>query len=123
MLEKPDSKSEDGTVQTLHELVLSLEKQGLVDLTISGHKVDRPAAVKKGISEDTLDVQHQSYSCYRPNAVALKNAKYQNFAGVVGVKNLSSSPQLELVWRSWAARRCVCVCVTVKTRLCLENTS
>ncbi|CAE7889335.1 unnamed protein product [Symbiodinium microadriaticum] len=96
MLEKPDSKSEDGTVQTLHELVLSLEKQGLVDLTISGHKVDRPAAVKKGISEDTLDVQHQSYSCYRPNAVALKNAKYQNFAGVVGVKNLSSSPQLEL---------------------------
>ena len=107
MLEKPDNKSEDGSLQTLHELVLSMEKQGLVDLTISGHKVERPAAVKKGLSEDTLDVKHESYSCFRPNAVSLKNAKYQNFAGVIGVKNLPSSPDLVMVWRSLTAGRLV----------------
>lgn len=84
--------------------MVSLEKRGLLDLKVTGHKVDRPSDVKRGESSDKIEVQHESYSVFRPAAVQLKTLKQTNVAGYVGTTSLSSSRFLALVWRHSAKK-------------------
>ena len=89
----------DSTPMTLFQLVHMLERKGILDLTLTGHTVDRPASVKRGEERDRLEVAHQSYSLFKPNAVTAKTAKSTNVAGLAGYKMLKASNYLELVWR------------------------
>ena len=89
----------DSNPMTLFELVLMLERKGILDTKITGHGVDRPPSVKRGEETDRLEVVHESYSLFKPNAVTIKTAKSTNIAGLAGYKVLSASNYLVLVWR------------------------
>ena len=89
----------DSNPMTLFELVLMLERKGILDTKITGHGVDRPPSVKRGEETDRLEVVHESYSLLKPNAVTIKTAKSTNIAGLAGYKVLSASNYLVLVWR------------------------
>lgn len=92
----------DTAPMRLYDLIVMLEKKGILDTSVTGHAVDRPAEVKRGEEQDRVEVVHESYSLFKPNNVAAKTAKATNVAGVVGFKALSSSNYLQLVWRCWA---------------------
>lgn len=94
----------DGPPSSLFTLIVQLEKRGLLDLKLTGHKIDRPPDVKRGESADRIDVIHETYSVFKPGQVALKTAKQTNLAGLIGYKALSSSQYLTLVWRYLDAR-------------------
>ncbi|CAK9111498.1 Uncharacterized protein SCF082_LOCUS51755 [Durusdinium trenchii] len=79
-----------------YDLIVMLEKKGILDTSVTGHAVDRPAEVKRGEEQDRVEVVHESYSLFKPNNVAAKTAKATNVAGVVGFKALSSSNYLQL---------------------------
>ena len=100
MEEQGSSGAQDSAPMTLHEAMVMMEKRGMIDLKVSGHSVERPAAVKRGDEPDTLEVSHQSYLVFKPNPVTVKNVKGSNIAGFVGFKVLSSSRFLKLVWSS-----------------------
>ena len=89
----------DSNPMTLFELVLMLERKGILDTKITGHGVDRPPSVKRGEETDRLEVVHESYSLFKPDAVTIKTAKSTNIAGLAGYKVLSASNYLVLVWR------------------------
>ncbi|CAK9073577.1 unnamed protein product, partial [Durusdinium trenchii] len=91
MEEQGSSGAQDSAPMTLHEAMVMMEKRGMMDLKVSGHSVERPAAVKRGDEPDTLEVSHQSYLVFKPNPVTVKNVKGSNIAGFVGFKVLSSS--------------------------------
>ena len=90
---------QDTQPMSLYDLITLLEKRNIVDFTITGHKVERPASVCRGEAKDTFQVTHDAYSVYKPNAVQLKAVKAGNLAGVIGTKSLSSSKYISMVWR------------------------
>ena len=97
--EQTSNGPSDSSPMTLFQLVHTLERKGILDLTLTGHTADRPASVKRGEESDRLEVVHQSYSLFKPNAVTAKAAKSTNVAGLAGYKVLKASNYLELVWR------------------------
>lgn len=96
-----------------------MEKRGLLDLKVTGHKVDRPVEVKRGESTDRIDVQHESYSVFRPTQVQVKSLKQTNAAGHIGYKALSASQYLTLVWRSSSANYLMVFMYPILFTLCL----
>ena len=80
--------------------MLSMERKGILDCKLTGHTVDRPAAVKRGEERDRIEISHESYSVFKPNSVSAKQAKATNIAGLLGFKALNTSNHLQLVWRS-----------------------
>lgn len=98
MEEQTSSGNVDSSPTTLFDLLVSLEKRGVLDLKVTGHRVDRPSDVKRGESMDRIEVTHESYSVFKPTNVALKTMKQTNMAGVLGFKSLLASRQLVLVW-------------------------
>ena len=53
-------------------MIHSFEKRGVLDLSVTGHTVDRPASVKRGEEPDRIEVQHEAFSVFRPNAVTAR---------------------------------------------------
>ena len=90
----------DSQPMSVFQMMVSFEKKGVLDLKVTGHSVDRPPAVKRGEESDKVEVQHQSFSVFKPNTVTAKNCKSTNVAGLLGFKALSSSQYLQLVWRA-----------------------
>ena len=90
---------QDTQPMSLYDLITLLEKRNIVDFTITGHKIERPASVCRGEAKDTFQVTHDAYSVYKPNAVQLKAVKAGNLAGVIGTKSLLSSKYISMVWR------------------------
>lgn len=86
---------------SLFELVHMFERKQILDIKVTGHSIDRPPTVKRGEEADRIEVKHESYSLFKPNAVTAKTAKATNVAGLAGFKSLSSSPYLKLVWRNF----------------------
>ena len=54
----------DGPPSSLFTLIVQLEKRGLLDLKLTGHKIDRPPDVKRGESADRIDVIHETCLLY-----------------------------------------------------------
>lgn len=83
---------------TLREALQHVEKNGLVDYTLGGHKCERPPEVKQGKCDDRFDIQGgpDSPLLWRANNVAMKNLKANNVASHFSWEKLSSS-NLELV--------------------------
>ena len=101
MLEEQTSQGPaDSKPMSFFELILSLEKKGILDAKLTGHHVDRPPSVKRGEERDRLEIAHESFSVFKPNSVTAKAAKGTNIAGLLGFKVLSMSAHLQLVWRS-----------------------
>ncbi|CAK9025766.1 unnamed protein product, partial [Durusdinium trenchii] len=79
VLEETGSRgAADSDAMTIFDLIVMLEKRGLVDLTLTGHKFERPPAVKRGESEDSMVFNHEAFSVYKPNPVQQKNVKSSN---------------------------------------------
>eukprot|EP00438_Fugacium_kawagutii_P020088 Skav200150 [mRNA] locus=scaffold2013:409300:426011:+ [translate_table: standard] len=97
--EQTSQGSADTNPMSVFDLIVSMEKKGILDCKLTGHTTDRPAAVRRGEERDRIEVVHQSFSLFKPNAVTAKNAKATNLAGLVGYKSLSASSHLQLVWR------------------------
>lgn len=87
---------------SMYKLIVSFEKRGHLDLKVTGHIIDRPAAVKRGEAPDAITVAHEAHSVFKPNGVTAKNVKGSNVAGVIGMKVLAASQYLQLVWRCFA---------------------
>lgn len=85
---------------SLYELLISLEKRGHLDQTLTGHSYQRPPAVARGEQRDTFTVSHTSHSVFKPNNVNQKQLKGSNIAGYVGMTRLEASSYLCLVWRA-----------------------
>ena len=92
----------DSFPMSLYKLLKTIEERGVVDYTVTGHKVMRPGSVQRGETPDTFTITHESHSVFRPNPVAVKNVKGSNVAGYLGTKALSSSKFLKCVWRPLA---------------------
>lgn len=101
--EQTSTGAQDVGPMTVYELLVSFEKRGHLDLTLTGHKCDRPPEVRRGERSDAISVVHENHSVFKPNAVAPKSAKGTNVAGVIGLKTLSSSSYCCLLWRYLAA--------------------
>lgn len=84
---------------SMNKLLLSMERRGILDCKLTEHQMDRPAAVKRGEERDRIEINHEAYSLFKPNAATSKNAKSTNLAGLIGYKRLSGSAHLQLVWR------------------------
>lgn len=101
VLEEQQSQGpSDSMPMSLYALYVMLEKQGVMDSSVTGHDVDRPPEVKRGEASDDLVVAHKSYSVYRPNPVQLKNVKSSNLGSFLGHKTLGKSQYLQMVWRN-----------------------
>ena len=101
MLEEQSSQGPSDTApMSIYELVVSMEKKGILDLKLTGHGFDRPAAVKRGEERDRIEVTHEAYSLFKPNAVTARTAKATNIAGLIGYTALSNSQHIQLVWRT-----------------------
>ncbi|CAJ1431871.1 unnamed protein product, partial [Effrenium voratum] len=74
----------DGSPTTLYDTVVKLEKQGCLDLKVTGHTISRPPSVQRGEESDRLEVAHTDFSVFKPNPVNEKKAKGTNVAGVIG---------------------------------------
>lgn len=98
--EQTSQGAADSQPMSLYALMVSMEKKGHLDTKLTGHLVDRPPAVKRGEDRDHIQVTHEAFSVFRPNAVNVKSAKSTNMAGLIGNKVLSASAHLQLVWRS-----------------------
>lgn len=90
----------DSAPMSLYQMIHSFEKRGVLDLSVTGHTVDRPASVKRGEEPDRIEVQHEAFSVFRPNAVTARACKGTNVAGFLGYKPLEASNCLQLVWRN-----------------------
>eukprot|EP00438_Fugacium_kawagutii_P036217 Skav223158 [mRNA] locus=scaffold2973:257878:262548:- [translate_table: standard] len=101
--EQTSTGAQDVGPMTVYELLVSFEKRGHLDLTLTGHKCERPPEVKRGERADAINVVHDTHSIFKPNAVLPKNAKGTNVAGVIGLKTLASSSYVSLLWRHLAA--------------------
>ena len=77
-----------------------MERKGVLDVKLTGHAFDRPAAVKRGEERDRIEVTHEAFSLFKPNMVTTRNAKSTNIAGLIGFKTLSASDHMQLVWRN-----------------------
>lgn len=100
VLEETGSRgAADSDAMTIFDLIVMLEKRGLVDLTLTGHKFERPPAVKRGESEDSMVFNHEAFSVYKPNPVQQKNVKSSNVAGFLQYQTLTKSRFLTLAWR------------------------
>lgn len=99
--EQTSQGAQDSNPLSLHQLIVSFERKGILDCKVTGHSVDRPPAVKRGEERDSLVIAHEAFSLFRPNAVTMKSAKATNVAGLIGMKALKASPYLQLVWRSF----------------------
>ncbi|CAK9049972.1 unnamed protein product, partial [Durusdinium trenchii] len=86
----------DSAPMSFFQLVLSMERKGILDCKLTGHTVDRPAAVKRGEERDRIEISHESYSVFKPNSVSAKQAKATNIAGLLGFKALNTSNHLQL---------------------------
>ncbi|CAK9067064.1 Uncharacterized protein SCF082_LOCUS34017, partial [Durusdinium trenchii] len=92
VLEETGSRgAADSDAMTIFDLIVMLEKRGLVDLTLTGHKFERPPAVKRGESEDSMVFNHEAFSVYKPNPVQQKNVKSSNVAGFLQYQTLTKS--------------------------------
>lgn len=46
---------------SLFKLLTTIEKRGAVDFKLTGHKIERPAAVRRGEAADAIDVSHETF--------------------------------------------------------------
>eukprot|EP00435_Cladocopium_sp_Y103_P057161 s717_g19.t1 len=90
----------DSAPMTAYELIVSMEKKGILDCKLTGHAFDRPAAVKRGEERDRIEVTHEAFSLFKSNAVTTKRAKSTNVTGLIGYQALSNSQYVQLVWRT-----------------------
>lgn len=90
----------DSNPMTLYALLTTLEKRGVLDSKLTGHKVSRPAEVQRGEAPDTLVISHESFSVFKPNPIAkVQNVKSSNIAGYIGLRALMTSKYIQMVWR------------------------
>ena len=90
----------DSSPMSLFKLLTTIEKRGAVDFKLTGHKIERPAAVRRGEAADAIDVSHETYSVYKMNNVVQKHVKAGSLASFIGQKALSGSQHITLVWRA-----------------------
>ncbi|CAK9075623.1 unnamed protein product, partial [Durusdinium trenchii] len=82
----------DSSPMTLYALLTMLEKRGVLDAKLTGHKVERPPEVVRGEASDSITIAHEAFSVFRPNPVAqVKQVKASNIAGFIGLRALTSS--------------------------------
>ena len=89
----------DNGPMTLYQMLVAMEKQGHMDLVLTGHSVQRPAAVARGEESDHFIISHSAHSVFKPNQVAANKLKGTNLAGYIGYTCLANSNFLGLVWR------------------------
>lgn len=80
----------DSKPMSVYEVVVQLERRGVLDSKLSGHEVSRPAAVQRGEEQDRIEITHNDYSVFRPNPVQVRNAKGTNIGGFIGYKLLET---------------------------------
>ena len=69
---------------------------------VSNHsyKVERPPEVRRGEAADTMTITHESFSVFKPNPVAkVQQVKASNIAGWIGLRALTNSTYITMVWR------------------------
>ena len=93
----------DSSPMTLYALLTMLEKRGVLDAKLTGHKVERPPEVVRGEASDSITIAHEAFSVFRPIPVAqVKQVKASNIAGFIGLRALTSSNFITLAWRPLA---------------------
>ena len=100
MLEEQGSQGiSDSKPMSIFQMLIMLEKRGMLDMRLSCHKAERPASVQRGEAADSITIEHEAYSVFKPNPVQNKHVKQSNLAGFIGLRVLQSSQYLAMVWR------------------------
>ena len=90
----------DTNPRSIFKLMTLLEKRVILDAKLTGHKLERPPEVRRGEAADTMMLTHESFSVFKPNPVAkVQQVKASNIAGWIGLRALSNSNYLTMVWR------------------------
>ena len=92
----------DSRPMTVYNLLTTLERRGILDSKLQGHKVARPPEVQRGEAADSLTITHEQFSVFKPNPVVkVQQVKASNIAGYIGLRALTSSEYITMVWRSF----------------------
>ena len=83
----------DSNVMGLREALQQIERTGLVDFKLGGHRCERPPAVQQGRDDDHFELQADPSSAllWKPNTIAVKNLKFTNVASHFVWSKLQSS--------------------------------
>ena len=86
----------DGPVTRLRECLQSIEKGGMIEYTVGGHRCQRPPSVTQGKADDQFEVgpDPDNELLWRPNAIQTKQLKAVNLASHFPYTALNDSPLL-----------------------------
>ena len=84
----------DSALQPFRCILQHIEKQGVVDYHVGGHKVSRPQSVQQGKEDDRFEVAPDETGpiIWRPQAIQSKNLKATNVASHFAYSALTASP-------------------------------
>ena len=92
---------------SLRAALQQIEKTGMIDYTVGGHKCERPGEVVQGHADDRFQISPDPDQAllYRSNAVAAKNLKFNNLASFFTFQALEASPLVLAPWLDCSVRR------------------